>query len=103
MFNAYAQAINKRYSRSGSLFEKPFERKRILDENYLRQIVLYIHNNPIHHRVFDKIEEYKWSSYNTIMSSSPTKIKRKEIINLFDTVDNYIFCHKNYNYINLGF
>lgn len=30
LFNAYAQAINRRYSRSGSLFEKPFERKELL-------------------------------------------------------------------------
>ena len=27
LFNSYAKAINKRYKRTGSLFEKKFERK----------------------------------------------------------------------------
>ena len=43
--NAYSQAINKKFGRTGSLFEKRFERKEITDENYLRQVILYINNN----------------------------------------------------------
>lgn len=100
MFNAYAQAINKRYSRSGSIFEKPFERKRIGDEDYLRQTILYIHNNPVHHGFVKNTEDYKWSSYNAILSSSLSRIKRKEVIDLFDTRDNFIDSHKNYDNLN---
>lgn len=103
MFNAYAQAINKRYFRTGSLFEKPFERKRINDENYLRQVILYIHHNPIHHGFSDRIENYKWSSYQAILSSSISKIKREEVIDLFDNKENFIFCHENYDFLNSGF
>jgi hypothetical protein len=42
LFNAYAQSINKRYNFRGSLFERPFKRKLIDDENYLKQVILYI-------------------------------------------------------------
>ena len=49
LFNAYTKAINKRNKRHGSLFERPFKRKLIKDEDYLKQLVLYIHNNPVHH------------------------------------------------------
>ena len=55
LFNAYAQGINKRYSRTGSLFEKPFERKRITSEDYLRKAIYYIHKNPVHHGIAPKI------------------------------------------------
>lgn len=68
MFNAYAQAVNKRYSRTGSLFEKPFERKRINGEEYLKRLVLYIHSNPVQHSFAENIEDYKWSSYKSVLS-----------------------------------
>ncbi len=31
------------------LFERPFRRKRIENEEHLRTAVVYIHNNPVHH------------------------------------------------------
>lgn len=62
LFNAYAQAVNKKYGRTGSLFERPFERKRIDSEKYLKQLILYIHKNPITHNVVKNIEDYSWSS-----------------------------------------
>ena len=103
LFNAYAQAINRRYSRSGSLFEKPFERKRITDEDYLRQVILYIHHNPVHHGFSDCIDQYRWSSYKAMLSLSVSKLKRKEVIELFETKENFIYCHKNDDYLHLEF
>lgn len=48
LFNSYAQAINKRFHRHGSLFERPFKRKRIDNRVWLKRTILYIHNNPVH-------------------------------------------------------
>ena len=45
LFNAYTKAINKRYQRSGSLFEHPFERIRVHSDAYFQQLVIYIHQN----------------------------------------------------------
>lgn len=95
-FNAYTLAINKRYRRSGSLFEKPFERKMVEDENYLKQLILYIHNNPKHHGLVENIEDYKWSSYPTMLAESPTKIQRGKVLAYFDDRENFALCHKNY-------
>ena len=44
-FNSYAQAINNSYKRTGPLFESPFERKKIEDDNYLTSMVYYCHYN----------------------------------------------------------
>ena len=98
--NAYSQAVNKKYARTGSLFEKRFERKRISDNHYLRQVILYINTNPLKHNLVEKPEDYKWSSYNSHISNAKTKLKRKEVIELFDDVDNFVLCHKNYDFLN---
>lgn len=94
-FISYSQAINKQQSRSGSLFLKPFRRKLITDNNYLKRVIYYIHNNPVHHRICKNIRDYKWSSYNSILSKSNTKLKRKEIIEIFGNLKNFIEFHEN--------
>jgi len=38
-FNAYTQAINKRHHRTGSLFEKNFERKQVTSEKYFQKLI----------------------------------------------------------------
>ncbi len=48
LFNAYSKYINIRHLTHGALFERPFKRKLIDSTDYLRQIILYIHNNPVH-------------------------------------------------------
>lgn len=98
--NAYSQAVNKKYARTGSLFEKRFERKRISDDHYFRQVILYINTNPLKHNLVEKPEDYKWSSYNSHISNAKTKLKRKEVIELFDDVENFVLCHKNYDFLN---
>ena len=98
--NAYSQAVNKKYARTGSLFEKRFERKRISDNHYLRQVILYINTNPLKHNLVEKPKDYKWSSYNSHISNAKTKLKRKEVIELFDDVENFVWSHKNYDFLN---
>lgn len=93
MFNSYAQAFNKRYNRHGSLFEKPFKRKLIDSDRYFQNIVLYIHNNPVHHGFCDSPMEYAWSSYLSCLSVKPTKLKRKMVIGWFDDLANFKYLH----------
>jgi REP element-mobilizing transposase RayT len=92
LFNSYAQAFNKKYSRHGSLFERPFRRKKIESETYLNQIIVYIHNNPVHHGFCNHPEKYAWSSYLTCLSDKPTKLNRLEVIERFE-------CRKNFQYV----
>ncbi|WP_306567009.1 hypothetical protein [Flavobacterium lindanitolerans] len=93
LFNAYTQAINKRFKRTGSLFEKPFHRKLVASNDYFQKLVFYIHNNPVHHGFCKNINDYPWSSYGSIISEKPTKIKRKEVIDAFYNLDNFIAYH----------
>ncbi len=94
LFNAYSKAINKRYNRHGSLFERPFKRKLIDSEEYLQSVVVYIHNNPVHHGFVNDISDWKWSSYSTFLSPNPIIAKRLEVIEMFDDLDNFIYVHQ---------
>jgi len=83
LFNAYSKAINKRYNRTGSLFEHTFRRKQITDLEYLRKVVLYIHHNPVHHELCTHPSEYPWSSYLSCISIKPTKLQRAMVVGWF--------------------
>ncbi len=94
LFNAYAQAFNKRHHRHGGLFERPFKRKSVHSIKYLREMVLYIHNNPIHHGFCEHLLEYPWSSYLTIVSLKPTRLQRDKVIGWFDDQANFKYVHQ---------
>lgn len=83
-FNAYAKAINKRFNRTGSLFEKNFERREVADKAYFRKIIHYIHNNPVKHGFTEHMWDYPWSSYGTVISHKPTKLNREFVLELFN-------------------
>ncbi len=87
LISSYSQSFNKVYQRTGPLFESPFKRIEIDSENYLRNLIIYIHQNP------DDFQNYKFSSYRAILSNSETSLKRNEIIFLFDDLENFKFCH----------
>jgi putative transposase len=83
LFNAYSQAFNKMYNRHGSLFERPFKRKHIDNEAYLKHVVLYIHNNPVHHGFCNYPLEYAWSSFLLEPSDEMATRNRNEVIEWF--------------------
>jgi putative transposase len=47
VFTSYSMYLNKKYNRSGSLFEGKFKSKLIDKEKYLNYLFAYIHLNPI--------------------------------------------------------
>src|ERR1035437_5074995 len=65
LFNSYAQALNKRENRHGGLFETPFHRIEVTSQSYFKNLVYYIHYNPVHHGFVKDMIEYPWSSYIT--------------------------------------
>ena len=94
LFNAYTKAYNKYHKTSGALFERPFKRKLIDGEDYLRQAVLYIHNNPVHHGFCTHPLEYPWSSYLTYISKKSTKLELEAVLGWFEDQTNFIAIHE---------
>ena len=90
--SSYSQAFNKTNNRHGALLESPFKRIRIDTEDYLKNLIIYIHLNPEDIKM--NYENYMFSSYFSLLSNAKTNLKRQDVLELFQNADNFMFCHK---------
>lgn len=93
-FNSYAQAYNKCYNRMGSLFKESFQRKIIDSDEYLKDIICYIHNNPVNHRLVSHPSHWKHSSFNDLFIDKETIFRKNEVIQIFDNLENLLAVHE---------
>jgi REP element-mobilizing transposase RayT len=93
-FNSYSQSFNKTYKLRGSLFEPRFKRRKLESKNDILNCVLYIHLNPIKHRLANDLQEWKHCSYTGFSKEKFTFIKKDEVIDWFDDLDNFNFMHQ---------
>jgi hypothetical protein len=94
--NSYAQYFNKKYNRTGTLFERAFKRKVIEEDNYFVRAVFYIHANPQHHHVTDDFKKYPHTSYHSLASEKPTKLCREEVWEWFGSKEEFVSFHNKY-------
>lgn len=99
---AYAMYFNKKYKRTGGLFEGTFKSRHIGEENYFNYIFSYVHLNPIKliqkdwkekgiidkNKAKDFLAEYKYSSFQDYFG---LKRKQEKIINK-DAMPEYFLC-----------
>lgn len=97
LFNGYAQGINKTYQRTGGLFETPFRRKLIVNEEYFTQVIVYIHANPQKHGFVNDFRDYPYSSYRIFESHKPTKLMRDEGLKWFGGMDSFQNYHRQWH------
>lgn len=58
----YTQYINRKYKRSGRLWQNRFFSTIVEDEPYLWAVVRYIERNPLRVGLVQRAEDYRWSS-----------------------------------------
>lgn len=92
--NAYAQAINKSWDRTGALFQTPFKRKIVDNEEYFQQLVFYIHNNPVKHGFTEEMEDYPWSSFRTLITLKESRFVNEGFCGWFNNKSEFIGFHK---------
>jgi len=77
LLTGYVMYFNKKYKRTGSLFEGRFKSEHVNNDNYLKYLYSYIHLNPVKliqkdwkesgiknkKEVLDFLKNYKYSSY----------------------------------------
>lgn len=94
LFTSYAMSFNYIHNRNGNLFHRTFRRVRIEREDQFVRAIIYIHANALKHRLVDQFDKYPWTSYHLIISDQPTKLMKKEIIELFGSKEEFISLHK---------
>ena len=66
-----SKAYNKKYEHSGTLFERRFQAKHIIDDTYLRHLCRYIHANPVKDGLVGRLEDWPYSNYPEWMDLRP--------------------------------
>jgi putative transposase len=59
----HTQRFNRHHRRDGPLFRGRYKAILVDEDEYLAQVVRYIHLNPIEASVVKQPEEYHWSSH----------------------------------------
>lgn len=59
----YVPYFNRKYQRSGSLWQGRFKATVIEGERYFLPCSIYIESNPVRARLVQEAEDYPWSSY----------------------------------------
>jgi hypothetical protein len=94
LFIAYSLSFNKVNKIKGHLFNRPFKRIEVKDNSQLTQLFIYIHANIMKHGISSSFTNYKWSSYQAIISDLPTNIQRKEVLEWFGGKERFILIHQ---------
>lgn len=72
--DCFARYINKTRGRRGYVFSNRFKSIPTRDQRYIRQLLLYIHANPLRAGIVDcveQLEHYQWSSHGCYLHSGP--------------------------------
>lgn len=62
---SYVYRYNRKYGRTGALFNGRYYSKAINDEGYFSAVLKYIHYNPVTAKICKELSDYRWSSYNS--------------------------------------
>jgi len=98
LFNSYARAFNQQEKRTGALFERPFKRIEVDNDQYFKDLVVYIHRNPVKHKIREDAADYPWSSYGNTVSIKPSFESKETVLGWFDSVGNFKAHHRRSRY-----
>ena len=93
-FISYAMAFNKANNRSGSLFINPFRRIEVANDAHFTQLIIYHHANVLKHLKQKDFQNYRWSSYQSLLSDKLTHLKREEVLDWFGGKAMFIKTHR---------
>lgn len=103
---SYSKYFNKKYERTGGLFESNFKATHVDSDNYLKYLFSYIHLNPLkklypdwksnkrfdHKMAESFIENYHWSSYKDYIGNNRPENKIlsiKEFPEYFNSISSF--------------
>jgi len=93
LFNSHAQYFNHKYKRHGNLFERPFKRNLIDNRLYFKRCLIYVNQNPLKHGFVEILSDYRYTSYNSILSDSLTHLKRDTVLAFFGNRSDFELSH----------
>ncbi len=85
----YTRYYNKQHNRQGPLFHGRYKAILIDPDEYLNDVVGYIHNNPVRNGSAKSADDGKWSSHAAYMGkeSSPSWLTHSKVLASFGKTD----------------
>lgn len=86
----YSMYFNRKYDRTGHLFENRFKSKNVENKEYFLELCRYVHRNP-EKALIEKVDKYKWSSYQEYLGKD--ELVNKEILLHYfdDDINKFIY------------
>jgi REP element-mobilizing transposase RayT len=82
--SGYARETNRKYGRSGHLFERRHRALLLNDDTYLIELVRYIHHNPLRAGMVEDLGAYRWSSHGAYLTgNSPAWLTTRLVLSAF--------------------
>jgi len=98
IFNSYTKAINKRYNRSGTLFEGRFKSKIVSAQAYLLHLCAYIHRNPLQAGLSSRLGDWAYSNLPEWLGLRKGALFKEKFRNeLFTSEEKYLVFLEAYN------
>jgi len=74
LLTGYSMRFNERHQRVGHLFQNRYKSPVVCKDGYFRDVVRYIHLNPVRSEIvrsIPELEEYPWTGHRHIMRGGP--------------------------------
>lgn len=89
LLNAYTFYFNKKYERTGPIFEGRYKAVRITSDELLLHVSRYIHLNPVVAKIVNVPESYKWSSHKNFIEKNNKLIKPESVLGFLKDTKSY--------------
>src|SRR5262249_37493953 len=87
----YTQQFNRLHRRDGALFRGRYKAIVLDKDNYLAQVVRYIHLNPVEAGLVREPESYAWSSHRFYLQRSgvPEWLRIEDVMGYFSSISRF--------------
>lgn len=94
LFSSHALYMNRKYERMGNLFMSNFKRKYVETDDYFRNVIRYVHLNPVNHGFTNDPQNWMYSSYLMYRNSYRYFKTDHPVFKLFGEYSSFIRYHQ---------
>ena len=92
-FNCYTQSINKAFHRHGKLFEEPFRRIQVNNDDYFTNLIYYIHFNAQLHGFVKDFRDWEFTSWHRYLNDGILFPEKLSVMEWFGNKEHFVKAH----------
>lgn len=92
-FTTYALKLQQE-NLSKKKIHLPYEQALLISNDEVKTCIIHLHSLALQQGHTKELSVWRYTSFNAIISDKPTKLMRKEVIDIFGSKDNFIKQHQ---------